>query len=219
MKVDNLARAVEATVEQPEAAWRSYDRDSGLGPVLEATLRVFTNFGYHGTTVRMIAKEAKMSVPGLYYHFSSKQEMLVVLLRHSSEELLRRAHAALQEGGDSPRRRFCLLIENIVLYMTHRRQLAHLAREMQFLEPPHRKAHIARRDELEGLVRREIEAGRRVGVFRAPDVPETTRAVWVLCRSVADWYTPTGPKSPAELADAYIGFALALVGDRTEGEG
>src|SRR5690554_6603158 len=101
-------RNVSCTVEPPDIDWRSYSPTSGLGPVLDAALRVFTNFGYHGTTVRMIAKEAKLSVPGLYYHFASKQEMLVVLLQHSSEELLRRAHSALEEGGDSPRRRFDL---------------------------------------------------------------------------------------------------------------
>jgi len=107
--------------------WRAYSKDSRLGPVLDAALREFTTFGYHGTTVRRIAREAKMSVPGLYYHFASKQDLLVALLRHSSEDLLARAHAALGEAGSAPRDRFRLLIENIVLYMTHRRQLAHLA--------------------------------------------------------------------------------------------
>lgn len=194
--------------------WRAYGKDSGLGPVLDAALRVFTNTGYHGTSVRTIAKEAKLSVPGLYYHFTSKQDMLVALLKHSSGDLLRRARAAVADGGNSPRQRFCLLIENIVLYMTHRRQLAHLAREMQFLETPHRKLHVARRDELESMVRQEIEAGVAKGVFSTRDVPEATRAVWALSRSVADWYTPKGPKTPAELAAAYAGFALALVGDR-----
>lgn len=185
-----------------------------MGQVLDAALQVFTNFGYHGTTVRMIAKEARMSVPGLYYHFTSKQELLIALLQHSSGELLARAHSALAEGGDDVRGRFCLLIENIVLYMTHRRQLAHLAREMQFLEAPHRKAHIARRDALEALVRDEVDAGKRQGVFRVRDVSETTRAVWVLCRSVADWYVPKGPKTPAQIAQSYVEFSLALVGDR-----
>ncbi|MDP3137915.1 MAG: TetR/AcrR family transcriptional regulator [Burkholderiaceae bacterium] len=191
--------------------WRFYGKDSGLGPVLDAALRVFTNTGYHGTSVRTIAQEAKLSVPGLYYHFASKQEMLVALLKHSSGDLLRRARGAVADGA-SPKQRLCLLVENIVLYMAHRRQLAHLAREMQFLEAPHRKAHVARRDELESMVRREIENGVASGEFRTQDVPEATRAVWVLCRSVADWYAPKGPKSPAELARAYVGFALALVG-------
>jgi AcrR family transcriptional regulator len=200
--------------EDTATDWRAYGKDSSLGPVLDAALRVFTNTGYHGTSVRIIAKEAKLSVPGLYYHFASKQDMLVALLKHSSGDLLRRARGAIAEGGDSPHKRFCLLIENIVLFMANRRQLAHLGREMQFLEKPHRKAHVARRDTLESLVRQEIEAGVAKGAFKTTDVPEATRAVWVLCRSVADWYTPKGPKSPAELATAYIAFSLALVGGK-----
>ena len=59
-----------------------------------------------------------------------------------------------------------------------------------------------------------FEAGVAKGIFKTQDVPEATRAVWVLCRSVADWYKPKGPKSPAELAAAYVQFALALVGGK-----
>ena len=89
--------------EDTATDWRTYGKDSSLGPVLDAALRVFTNTGYHGTSVRIIAKEAKLSVPGLYYHFASKQDMLVALLKHSSGDLLRRARGAVAEGGDSSR--------------------------------------------------------------------------------------------------------------------
>ena len=197
-----------------DADWRRYNDDSGLGPVLDAALQVFTDFGYHGTTVRTIAKQAKLSVPGLYYHFMSKQEILVALLRYSNDDILRRARAALAEGGNSPRLRFMLQVENIILYMTHRRRLAHLAREIKFLEEPYRRTHIARRDELETIMRRDVEAAKAQRHFRTSDPHEATRAVWVLCRGVADWYVKKGPKTPAEIAATYVGFALALVGDR-----
>ena len=194
-------------------SWRTYPKDSGLTPVLDAALKVFTEYGYHGTTVRMIAAEAGISVPGLYYHFTSKQEILVALLKGSNEDLMSRAESALDAAGESPRERFCLLVENIVLYMTHRRRLAHLAREIKFLEEPYRHAHIARRDKLELMMRREVVAAQEQGQFLVQDAQEVTRAVWVLCRSVADWYGQKGPKSPAEIARTYVNFCLALVRD------
>lgn len=193
--------------------WRDYDTGSGLSPLLDAALNVFTEMGYHGTTVRTVAAAAGLSVPGLYYHFASKQEILVALLRHSSEDMTRRARAALEEAGDSPRARFMALVENIVLYMTHRRQLAHLAREIKFLKEPYRRKHVARRDELETMMRNEVAAGNERGQFRTEDVTEATRAVWVLCRSVADWYVLKGPKTPADIAAHYVRYSLALVGD------
>lgn len=193
--------------------WRSYPDDTGIDPVLAAALRTFTEYGYHGTSVRMIAGAAGLSVPGLYYHFKSKQELLVTLLKLSNDEIMRRARLALAEGGDAPRTRFMLLVENIILYMTQRAQLAHLGREIRSLEEPYRSEHIARRDELERMVRREVEGGQAAGVFRTTDAHEATRAVWIMCRGVADWYLRDGLRTPKEIAERYVRFALALVGD------
>ena len=154
-----------------------------------------------------------MSVPGLYYHYKSKQEMLATLLRLSNDEVMRRGRAALASAGDAPRDRFVALVENIVLYMTHRRRLAHLAREIHCLEEPYRRQHIALRDELEHMVLGEVAAARDQGEFGTDDPHEATRAVLVLCRGVSEWYAPGGPMRPEEIAQRYVRFALALVGD------
>jgi AcrR family transcriptional regulator len=194
--------------------WRRYTHDRTLPDVLDAALDVFVEFGYHGTTVRAIATKAGLSVPGLYHHYRSKQEMLATLLRLSNEEVMARGRAALATAPDAPRARFVALVENIVLYMTHRRRLAHVAREIHALEEPYRRQHIELRDELERLMLTGIIAARAVGSFTTDDPHEANRAVLVLCRGVADWYTPGGPKRPEEIAERYVQFSLALVGDR-----
>lgn len=140
--------------------------------------------------------------------------MLVTLLRLSNDEVMRRGRAALETAGDDPRDRFVALVENIVLYRTHRRRLAHLAREIHCLEEPYRRQHIELRDELEHMVLQEVGATRDRGDFATDDPHEVTRAVLVLCRGVADWYRPGGPSRPEEMADRYVRFSLALVGDR-----
>lgn len=192
--------------------WRRYTHDRTLPDVLDAALDVFVKFGYHGTTVRAIATKAGLSVPGLYHHHSSKQEMLATLLRISNEDVMARSRAALAAAGDAPRDRFIALVENIVLYMSHRRRLARAAREIHALEEPYRSRHVALRDELQHMVLTEVEAARTTGEFRTTDPDEATRAVLVLCQGVAEWYTPGGLKRPEEIAAQYIGFALALVG-------
>ncbi|MFR9807146.1 TetR/AcrR family transcriptional regulator [Pseudonocardia sp. RS010] len=193
--------------------WRTYTHDRTLPDVLDAALDVFVRFGYHGTTVRAIAAKAGLSVPGLYHHYPSKQEILATLLRMSNEDVMARSRAALADAGDDPRDRFTALVENIVLYMTHRRRLARAAREIHVLDEPYRSQHVALRDELERMVLREVEAARACGRFSTPDAHGATRAVLVLCQGVADWYTVGGPQRPAEIAAQYVGFALAIVGD------
>lgn len=195
--------------------WRSYTPEPRLPDVLEAALELFVAYGYHGTSVRAIAAKADMTVPGLYYHFKSKQDMLVTLLRMSNDEVRRRARAALADAGDAPRDRFTALVENIVLYMTNRRRMAHLAREIRGLEEPYRSQHIELRDELEAMMLTEVISARALGMFATDDPHEATRAVLVLCKGVADWYRIGGTKTPEEVAQRYVKFALSLVGDKS----
>jgi hypothetical protein len=133
----------------------------------------------------------------------------------SNDEVMSRSRAALASAGPAPRDRFVALVENVVLYMTHRRRLARVAREIHVLEEPYRSRHIALRDELEQMVLCEVVAACTAGDFTTDDPHEATRAVLVLCQGVAHWYTPDGPKQPAEIARQYVGFALALVRART----
>jgi AcrR family transcriptional regulator len=193
--------------------WRHYTHDRALPDVLNSALDLFVAYGSHGTSVRAIAAKAGLSVPGLYHHYRSKQQMLVTLLRFSNDDVMGRARAALTAAGDEPRARFVALVENIVLYMTHRRRLAHVAREIHCLEEPYRSQHIELRDELERMVLAEVTAAAEAGDFATSDPHEVTRAILVLCRGVADWYSPAGPMQPAEIAQRYVRFALALAGN------
>ena len=59
--------------------WREF-RPLDLDPVLEAALEAFVEVGYHGATVRDIARRCGLSVPGMYHHYLTKQQMLVTLL-------------------------------------------------------------------------------------------------------------------------------------------
>lgn len=194
--------------------WRSYDPEYTLPEVLDAALDLLVTFGYHGTSVRAIAARAGMTVPGLYYHFKSKQEMLVTLLRMSNDEVRRRGQAALADAGDNPRDRFIALVESTVLYMTYRRRMAHLAREIRGLEEPYRSQHIELRDEFESMMLTEVITGRALGFFGTDDPHEATRAVLVLCKGVADWYRIGGTKTPEVVARRYVRFALAVVEDK-----
>lgn len=190
--------------------WRAYDAELVPDP-LQAALATFVRYGYHGTTVRMIATEAGLSVPGLYYHYASKQQMLVELLRMSNDDIMWRAQAALEEAGRDPQDRFVALVENVVLYMIHRQQLALVAHELRSLEEPLRSDHVRLRDVLQNMLRDEITTAAEAGTFATQEPRETSRAVLVMCRGVADWYRPGGPATPDEIAERYVRYSLAIV--------
>ncbi len=199
--------------DQARLDWRHFE-DPNLSPPLAAALEAFVEHGYHGTTVRDIARRVGLSVPGLYYHYESKQALLVALLQSSIEEALARTRAAAEEAGEDPLARFAALVESSVLFMAHRRDTAFLSSEIRSLEPDNRARYIASRDAVEELVLDAVHQGVAEGVFTTQHPDDACRAVLQMCQGVATWFR-LGGEVPAEvLAQRYVGFALGIVGFR-----
>ena len=50
-----------------------------------------------------------------------------------------------------------------------------------------------------------------VGVFRTPFPRQAAPALLTMCAGVTLWYRANGPLAPAEIAEHYSRYALALV--------
>ena len=59
-----------------EPLGKSQDLQHQKYEILEKTLRIFTERGYDGTSVSMVAEGLGMSKANIYYHFSSKENLL-----------------------------------------------------------------------------------------------------------------------------------------------
>ena len=55
--------------------------------ILDAALTIFSDYGYRGASMRMIAGHAGISVGGLYLYFKSKEELYLTLLKNRFEDL------------------------------------------------------------------------------------------------------------------------------------
>jgi len=53
----------------------------------QAALRVFTRQGYHGTSIREIADEAKVSLGNIYNYYANKEELFVSLVRRYDQRM------------------------------------------------------------------------------------------------------------------------------------
>jgi TetR/AcrR family transcriptional regulator, cholesterol catabolism regulator len=205
-----LSGADITQAETPVQDWRSYDA-LGFDAPLTAALEAFLEVGYHGSTMRDIARRAGLSVPGIYHHYASKQEMLLKILDTTMDDLTRRCELVLAEA-DSCVDRFSLLIENLALFHTHRRDLGFIgATEMRSLEEPGRARIIAMRNHIQQFVNGEVERGCEEGVFAVDAPHEAARAVATMCTGLAQWYSPTGPATAEQVARWYVGYALGLV--------
>jgi AcrR family transcriptional regulator len=199
--------AMDSTLAASPLAWQDYSGAS-LPRILQAALDAFVERGYHGTSTRDIARGCGLSIAGLYHHFPSKQDILVALLGAVMDDLLQRSRAALESAGPHPVRRFDALLESLLRFHMMRRDQAFVAStEGRSLNPEHRIAFIARRDEQQQLIEDVICEGIAAGHFATPYPHEAARAIATLCVGVSTWYRPDGPLSPNELIDRHLMIA------------
>lgn len=190
--------------------WRSF-RPLEMDQALRGALSAFLEFGYHGAPMRTIAERAGISVAGLYHYYPSKHDMLVALLDVTMTDLRERSTAARNEGG-GPVERFCLLVQCLALYHTHRRELGFVgASEMRSLSADARQRVATARREMQRMVDDEVERAVQQGDFRTPRPKEAARAVVTLCTALPQWFRVPGPSTAEQVAAQYVEFALDLV--------
>jgi AcrR family transcriptional regulator/DNA-binding XRE family transcriptional regulator len=203
-------RAAAARPPAPTGTWRDFP-PLRLAPPLAGALEAFVELGYHGASIRDIARRADLSVPGVYHHWPSKQHLLVALLAPAMDDLTARARAARAEG-DGPVERFARLVECLALFHTHRRELGFIgASEMRSLDEPDRGRITAARQHVQHMVDDEVTEGRRRGLMAAPEPRAAARAVVTLCTALPQWWSPAGPLTPEALAGQYVEFAAGIV--------
>jgi AcrR family transcriptional regulator len=76
--------------------------DRARGEILQAAHHLFTERGFHGTSMRQIAQQAGIALGGIYNHFSSKEDIFtaVFLERHPYRDVLPLLKAAQGETID-----------------------------------------------------------------------------------------------------------------------
>ena len=59
--------------------------DSMKAKILTAARKIFGEYGFHGTTTRMIAKAVEIDISTLYYHWGEKGDLYEAVIRDISE--------------------------------------------------------------------------------------------------------------------------------------
>jgi AcrR family transcriptional regulator len=204
-------RVGEEAIGLAEPATRSKVRP-GKAPVVAAAVRNFTERGYHGTSMRDIARDADVTVASIYHHFSSKQEILQAIMIQTMSDVIAQTRSALSAAGSDPVDQLRAIVHAWILFHTDRQAEAQVgASELRSLDEAGREKVVALRDEQERMFRQVVDRGVDEGVFATPYPREAARAVINMGYSVASWYRPGGPLTPGDMAECYSELALGTV--------
>lgn len=210
MSASGATAAARAAVRPPEAAPEPRER------ILQGASRAMAAHGFHGMSMRELARAAGMSLSNLYNYFPSKEEILFALQKEafevlvtSAEEAVRRMDSEPGAGGATPDARLYVLISHHVRYVAERpdvmRVLVHEAATL----PAARRGAVRRLKERYFRLARGIVEELVGPAWTDPaELDRVTYNLFGMLNWIYGWYDPALHGPPQELARTIHRIAL-----------
>jgi AcrR family transcriptional regulator len=176
--------------------------------IYDAAERLFSERGYHATTMREIARELDIEGGSLYSHISGKQDLLYQIVLRGSDQFLRAARVALAENGTARERLLGFMRRHLaIMAESTPRAIVHF-HEWRHLEPAHQAVIRAHRDEYEGVLRQIVRDGVASGEFTSADERQISLHVLSLLNWTYQWYKPSGTWNADDLAEQFFDILM-----------
>ncbi len=171
--------------------------DARRETILETAAGLFASKGYERTTIRDVARAARISVAGLYYYVRGKDELLYRICERSFTMVLDALTEKLAETADPRARVRVVIVNHLEHFLRHMNEMKVLTRELDALEG----AYAA---QIYALRHRYYTICRRVVSEAAPGtVPPrlATMALFGMLNWIHMWYRSEADGDADTLAD------------------
>lgn len=177
--------------------------------LIHAAARLFSQRGYHGTSMQHLGDALGIQRGSLYAHIGSKEELLYDVVDAGATHFLQRAEDAYNLVGTADVRLRALLIGHIETAIEHLDAATVFLNEWRYLSDDKRADIGEKRDRYEHIVRDIIEDGIIAGEFR-PDADVTFAARLVLSAGnwTFAWYRPDGELGATEIGERFADLVL-----------
>jgi AcrR family transcriptional regulator len=179
--------------------------------ILQQALRLFSQAGYHGTSLQEIADELGITRPAFYYYFRSKDDLLWRLIGSLGDQLLEEVRPVVDEPLTPLEKLHKLLVahtrtilgnpEAFKIYFTERH-----------LVDPRRDRQLRRGEEQYITLYEEVIAdAQRDGVVRQGDPHLLALVVTGLANSALRWFQARRPLTAEAASELLADLALASI--------
>jgi AcrR family transcriptional regulator len=177
--------------------------------VYAAALRLFTEKGYHATSMQDIAAAVGLYKGSLYHYIGGKDELLARVFERGMGSLLAEVEAIVGDSTLEASRQLQLILRAHVAAVTDNREaLTVYLHEFRALAGEALDRVRAQRLRYRRLIESVVEHGVRSGEFGATDVAIATLGVLGMCNWIVQWYQPGGRLGPRQIADAFAELLL-----------
>jgi AcrR family transcriptional regulator len=186
-------------------------RAQTLEAIDEVAVELFSQRGYHATSIREIAAAAGIQPAAIYHWYASKEAILV----HLQDDFMRRlTDAVLASAGrhERPAMRLAAAVrEHVVFHGIHRQAAFVTDSEIRALTAGPRARLVAQRDDYQARFATWIRDGIRDGSLRSSNARVATYAILLQCTGVALWFDPAGPLDLEEVAELHVELVLGAL--------
>ena len=175
----------------------------------EAAAKLFSERGYHGTSMQHLADALGLQRGSLYAHIGSKEELLLDVVEEGADRFLARAEQAAASRGSASERLQRLLVGHVETAIEHLEAATVFLNEWRYLSEDLRGPIQDKRDRYEAIVREIVTDGIAAGEFRS-DADVRFAALLVLSAGnwTYAWYRPGGSMGPAEIGQRFAGLIV-----------
>lgn len=178
--------------------------------IVEAAARAIAQHGYHGMSMRDLAKATDRSLAGFYNYFASKDDVLFALQKEAFETLVATTQRALTEVRDSAARLYVFIHNHIRYFAEHPDVMRVLVHEASALPPSRRRVIRAVKEQYFEIGREIVRAVVEEGCGSPGAIPRgnvddlelerATYSVFGMMNWVYGWYEPKQHGPPGEVA-------------------
>ena len=166
--------------------------------------RLFSERGYHGTSMQDLADELGLLRGSLYAHIGSKEERLFDVVDDGADRFLARVYEAKEARASATETLRHVLVGHVETAIDHLEAATVFLNEWRYLSPELRSVVQEKRDRYEEMVRSIITDGVTEGDFRPNiDTALATRLVLSAGNWVYTWYRPDGNLTPRAVGELF----------------
>jgi AcrR family transcriptional regulator len=171
--------------------------------ILQAATRLFAAMGFEKTSVRKIAEEVGLSVPGMFHYVPSKEEMLNEIMIGFMDEGYKRLMEIYDSAMGPVEKLEAVCKFYVEYYAGHKDQLTILVSGEKSLSRKHRHDFIKKQ-------RIYVEALKKLfgdlatdGLLKPTDPSVLAFIFFGMVHWTYSWYSPQGKMGPDELGDRF----------------
>jgi AcrR family transcriptional regulator len=194
---------------RPSAAPSRPDRDADKAvEICVAAARIFSEKGFHATSINEVADAVHLTKAGLYYYIKGKQDLLFRIMDLAMDTLEQEVVVAALREEDLVERLRTIIARYTRLIIEGRNELSILVNEIEGLSEAQRAQIVARQREFMRFIRRTLDELAAAGLLT--DIDSTVGAYGLsgMILWASRWYRSRGRLNVDELIENVTRLAL-----------